>query len=103
MCTDHLHPDVAPTCQSRDPERPCPFRHAADMEMWRRSEMTRSIALGVALAFLLGLAAAGGVAARADRQTAPVMWHPQTGLSGSVAPDAQATLVRRPGGVSFSF
>lgn len=63
--------------------------------------MTRSIALSAALTFLLGLAAAGGVAARADHQTSPVMWHPQTGLSGSVAPDAQATLVRRPDGVSF--
>lgn len=64
--------------------------------------MTRSIAMSAALTFLLGLSAAGGVAARADHQTAPVMWHPQTGLSGSVAPDAQAALVRRPDGVSFS-
>jgi hypothetical protein len=29
------------------------------------------------------------------------MWHPQTGLPGAVAPRAQATLVRRPDGVSF--
>jgi hypothetical protein len=64
--------------------------------------MTRATALGAALALLLGLSTAGGVAARADHQTAPVMWHPQTGLSGSVAPDAQATLVRRSDGVSFS-
>jgi hypothetical protein len=63
--------------------------------------MTRATALGAALALLLGLSAAGGAAARADHQTAPVMWHPQTGLSGSVAPEAQATLVRRPDGVSF--
>ncbi len=63
--------------------------------------MTRSTALGAALALLLGLSAAGGVAAHADHQTAPVRWHPQTGLSGSVAPSAQATLVRRLDGVSF--
>jgi hypothetical protein len=72
------------------------------MEMSRRNDMTRSIAMSAALIFLLGLAGAGGVAARADRQTAPVMWHPQTGLSGSVATDAHATLVRRPDGVSFA-
>jgi hypothetical protein len=71
------------------------------MDMSRRSDMTRSIALSAALTCLLALSAAGGVAARADHQTAPVMWHPQTGLSGSVAPDAQASLVRRPDGVSF--
>jgi len=64
--------------------------------------MTRSIGLIAALTLLLGLSSAGAVAARADHQTAPLMWHPQTLLSGSVAPDAQATLVRRPGGVSFS-
>ena len=38
-----------------------------------------------------------------DHQTTAVMWHPQTGLAGSVATSAQADLVRRPGGVSFSF
>lgn len=63
--------------------------------------MPRSIALGAALTLLLGLSAAGGVAARAEHQTAPIRWHPQTGLSGSVGPDARATLVRRPDGVSF--
>jgi hypothetical protein len=64
--------------------------------------MTRSIALIAALTLLLGLSAAGAVAARAEHQTAPLIWHPQTGLSGSVAPGAQATLVRRPDGASFS-
>jgi hypothetical protein len=64
--------------------------------------MTRSTALGAALALVLAFSAAGGVAARADHQTSPLMWHPQTGLSGSVAPDAQATLVRRSDGISFS-
>jgi hypothetical protein len=64
--------------------------------------MTRWIAKGVALAFLLAMASAGGVAARAERQAAPMMWHPQTGLSGAVAPGATAALVRRPDGVSFS-
>jgi len=63
--------------------------------------MTRSLARSAALTLVLALSTTGGVAARADHQTAPVMWHPQTGLSGSVAPDAQATLVRRPDGVSF--
>ena len=64
--------------------------------------MTRSIALIAALTLLLGLSAAGAVAARAEHQTAPLIWHPQTGLSASVAPGAQATLVRRPDGASFS-
>jgi hypothetical protein len=64
--------------------------------------MTRSIALIAALTLLLGFSAAGAVAARAEHQTAPLIWHPQTGLSGSVAPGAQATLVRRPDGASFS-
>jgi len=64
--------------------------------------MTRTIAVSAALTCLLGLLAAGGVAARADRQTAPLMWHPQTGQAGSVAPDAQAVLVRRTDGVSFA-
>jgi len=64
--------------------------------------MKRSIAVTAALTFLLGLTVAGGVAASADRQAAPMMWHPQTGLSGPVSADAWATLVRRPDGVSFS-
>ncbi|HKO33859.1 MAG TPA: hypothetical protein VJY85_08950 [Candidatus Limnocylindria bacterium] len=63
--------------------------------------MARAIALRAALAMTLVLATAGGVAARSDHQTSPVMWHPQTGLAGSVAASAQADLVRRPGGVSF--
>ena len=63
--------------------------------------MNRSITMGVALAAVVGLSAAGGVAARADHQTTSVMWHPQTGMSGAVTPDANATLVRRPDGVSF--
>jgi len=63
--------------------------------------MRRSIPGSVALTFVLGLAAAGGAAGRAEHQAAPVMWHPQTGLSGSVGSAAEATLVRRPDGVSF--
>lgn len=62
--------------------------------------MTRSIALSAAFIFLLAMASAGAVAA-ADHETAPLMWHPQTGMSGSVAPAAEAMLVRRPDGVSF--
>jgi hypothetical protein len=63
--------------------------------------MTRLITLGAALSFLVGLSAAGGVAASAAQQSSPMMWHPQTGLSGPVAPGAQATLVRRPDGIRF--
>lgn len=64
--------------------------------------MTRPSTLSVALAILLGLTTVGGVAARADRESSPILWHPQTGLSGAVADDAAASLVRRPDGVSFS-
>lgn len=64
--------------------------------------MKRSIAVSAALTLVLALAVAGGVAARADRQTAPMMWHPQTGMAGAVSADASASLVRRPDGVSFS-
>ena len=65
--------------------------------------MARAIVVRVALAMILVLATAGGVAARADHQTSPVVWHPQTGLAGSVAPSAHADLVRRKDGVSFTF
>ncbi len=41
------------------------------------------------------------VAAAADQQTVAVKWHAQSGLSGPVAHDATATLVRRANGVSF--
>ena len=65
--------------------------------------MARAIALRAALAMTSVLATAGGVAARSDHQTTAVMRFLQTGLAGSVATSAQADLVRRPGGVSFSF
>ncbi len=64
--------------------------------------MNRSIPLSAALALSVGLAMPGGAAARADQQTTPMTWHPQTGLSGSVDPGASATLVRRSTGVAFS-
>jgi len=64
--------------------------------------MTRPITMGAALLFLLALVTAGSVAARAERQTSPMLWHPQTGLAGAVSPGATAALVRRPDGVSFS-
>lgn len=64
--------------------------------------MTRPSTLSIALALLLALATVGGVAARADRTSSPLMWHPQTGLSGAVGSGATATLVRRPDGVSFN-
>jgi hypothetical protein len=63
---------------------------------------TRSLAVGICLTVLCGLLLTPAVMARADRQVAPVRWHPQTGLSGPVASTAQATLVRRSDGVSFS-
>lgn len=66
--------------------------------------MRRTITMGAALAMLLSLALAGGAAAaRAELQHAQIQWHPQTGLAGPVDPSAQATLVRRSGGVSFTF
>lgn len=64
--------------------------------------MTRPSTISVALAVLLALVTVGGAAARADRQSSPMMWHPQTGLSGAVAGGATASLVRLPDGVSFS-
>jgi len=64
--------------------------------------MTRSITMGAALLFLLALVTAGGVAARAERQTSPMLWHPQTGLPGAVGSGATASLVRRSDGASFS-
>jgi hypothetical protein len=63
----------------------------------------RIISVSAALAMLLSLVLAGGAAARAERQHALIQWHPQTGLAGLVDPSAQATLVRRSGGVSFRF
>jgi hypothetical protein len=42
------------------------------------------------------------VALGADRQTTPMGWHPQTGQAGPVGSGAEATLVRRPDGVSFN-
>ena len=64
--------------------------------------MTRPRALSAALALVLAAATVGGAAARADRQSSAMLWHPQTGLAGTVANGATATLVRRPDGVSFS-
>lgn len=62
---------------------------------------SRSLAVGICLTVLGGLLLAPAVMAHADRQVAPLMWHPQTGLPGPVASTAQATLVRRSDGVSF--
>ena len=64
--------------------------------------MTRRRTLSAALALTLALGSVGVTAARADRESSPMLWHPQTGLSGAVADGATASLVRRPGGVSFS-
>jgi hypothetical protein len=65
--------------------------------------MRRTITMSAALAMLLSLALAGGAFARAERQGAQVLWHPQTGLAGPVNSGAQASLVRRSHGVSFTF
>jgi hypothetical protein len=64
--------------------------------------MARAFRLSAALAMLLGIVTTGSVAGRVDHQTAPVLWHPQTGQTASVAAGAVANLVRRPDGVSFS-
>ena len=63
---------------------------------------SRTLVTGLTIVVLATLMLAGPAAARADRQSSPVMWHAQTGLSGPVGATAQATLVRRAGGVSFS-
>lgn len=63
---------------------------------------SRTLVTGLTIVVLATLMLAGPAAARADRQTASVMWHAQTGLSGTVGANAQATLVRRADGVSFS-
>jgi hypothetical protein len=62
----------------------------------------RALVTGLAIVALSTLILAGPAAARADRQVTPVMWHAQAGLSGPVGAGAQASLVRRSGGVSFS-
>jgi hypothetical protein len=63
---------------------------------------TRPIVTGLTLVALSSLLLAGTATARADRQVTALMWHAQTGMSGPVAPGAEATLIRRDGGVSFS-
>jgi hypothetical protein len=52
---------------------------------------------------LLSLILVTPAIAAANREVAPVLWHPQTGLTGAVGAGAEATLVRRDGGVSFKF
>ena len=63
---------------------------------------SRTLVTGLTIVVLSTLMLAGPAAARADHQSAPVMWHAQTGLSGPVGANAQASLVRRAGGVSFN-
>jgi len=57
--------------------------------------MARRLAVSVMLALLLGMVLSAAVSARSTRQTSEVMWHPQTGMTGSVGSAARATLVRR--------
>lgn len=63
--------------------------------------MFRRTALVTAVVVLCSTLSTGIAVARADRQSATVMWHPQTTLSGPVGSGAGAMLVRRPKGVSF--
>lgn len=64
--------------------------------------MTRRRAFSAAAALWLAFATVGVAAARAERESSAMMWHPQTGLAGPVANGATASLVRRANGVSFS-
>ena len=64
--------------------------------------MSRLFPSSMALVLLLGVCVVSGASARTDHQTSPMMWHPQTGLAGAVAPKATADLVRRADGVSYS-
>ena len=63
---------------------------------------SRSLVSGATLVLLLSLLVAGTAHAGAGRQVVPVMWHPQTSMAGPVAPGAQASLVRKDGGVTFN-
>jgi hypothetical protein len=58
---------------------------------------------GAMLVVLSSLTLVGSATARTDRQVVPVMWHPQSTMSGPVGAGAEATLVRRDDGVSFTF
>jgi hypothetical protein len=62
---------------------------------------TRHLGIGATLALLCSLIAGGTTLAEAGRQSATVMWHAQTGLSGPVGSGAAAQLIRRDGGLSF--
>src|SRR5262245_29176206 len=62
----------------------------------------RQLMTGALLAVLCSMLIGGTAAARSDRQSSPVMWHPQTGLSGQVG-TSTATIVRRDDGLSLRF
>ncbi|MGI8658800.1 MAG: hypothetical protein ACR2K4_08575 [Candidatus Limnocylindria bacterium] len=63
--------------------------------------MIRRIAHSAAVAVMISTVFTGAAVARADRQAASVVWHPQTAMSGPVGAGATATLIRRPNGVNF--
>ena len=63
----------------------------------------RTIAISAMLVLVTTVLVGGPVAAKADRQTVAVVWHPQSGLAGPVGDGAGATVVRRPDGVSLNF
>jgi hypothetical protein len=67
----------------------------------RRTMTSRLLSAAVSVA-LLSLILVTPAIASANRQVAPVMWHPQTGLAGAVGAGAEAALVRRADGVSFN-
>nr|MBA3235156.1 hypothetical protein [Chloroflexota bacterium] len=64
--------------------------------------MRRTMTTSFVLTLLITAVLAGPAFGRARHQSTPVMWHPQTMMTGGVGGGAGATLVRRPGGVSFS-
>ncbi len=64
--------------------------------------MRRTMTTSFVLTLLITAVLAGSAFGRARHQSTPVMWHPQTLMSGEVGGGAVATLVRRPNGVSFS-
>lgn len=63
--------------------------------------LRRALTTGFVLTALITMLFSGTAFGAAQRQSSPMMWHPQTGLAGAVGGGAAATLVRRSDGVSF--
>lgn len=64
--------------------------------------LRRMLTSGFVLTTLITVLFSGTALGRAQQQSSPMMWHPQTGLAGVVDGAAGATLVRRSDGVSFN-